>query len=134
VPALATRVLGARHEPAVRDEGAHVGEARDAVDLQVQRERGDFADPGDPQEALHVGVRDERRQELALQALDLRREQRALLGVQFTLEPRQGGQLGRRRDVVLREQPGDGVLGRACAWLRAPAAAGADRGVRGVQD
>jgi hypothetical protein len=110
VPALATRVLGARHEPAVREERAHVPEARDAVDLEVERERGDLPDAGNPEEPLHVRVRDQCRQELPFEPLDLRREQDALLGVELTLEARERRQLGRRRDVVLGEQARDSVL------------------------
>ncbi|GJG86468.1 hypothetical protein tb265_16490 [Gemmatimonadetes bacterium T265] len=110
VPVLPAGVLRARYEAAVREEGTDVGEAPDAVDLEVGRERGDLADARDPAEALDVRVGDERRPEFALESLDLCRQPRALLGVQVALEARERRELGRRRDVVLGEQARHGVL------------------------
>jgi len=71
VPALTGGVVGPRDDPAVGEELAHRREAFDAVDLEVEREGHNLADPGDPEQTLDVGVGDEFGLKLLLDAMDL---------------------------------------------------------------
>jgi hypothetical protein len=75
VALLASGVIGARNQPTVGEKLAVTQEAVDAIHLEHNRERADPADPGHPQQMLHVVVEDELRRQLALQPLDLTLEE-----------------------------------------------------------
>jgi hypothetical protein len=82
VPALGGRVVGSGHDAAIAEELLYCRKALDAVDLEVEREGDELADPRDPEQTLDVGVGDELGIELLLDAADLVGEQLDLLGVE----------------------------------------------------
>ena len=87
-----------------------IGEAGDPVDLEIERERRDLPDAGDPDKPLHVGVRNQLGLELLLEPADLRGEQGVLFSVQVALEANERREVRNDRHVVLREQPRHRVL------------------------
>lgn len=48
-------IAGAGHQSTIGEEVFVVGKAFDAVDLQVEREGGDFTDTRHPEQALNIG-------------------------------------------------------------------------------
>jgi hypothetical protein len=67
VPRPLGRVRGAGHQSAGGPEVLLGGEAADAVDFEVDGERSETPDPGDPQEALDVGAVEEGRADQPLE-------------------------------------------------------------------
>ncbi len=110
VSALTGGVVSPRDDPAVGEELAHRREAFDAVDLEVEREGHNLADPGDPEQTLDVGVGDEFGLKLLLDAMDLVTQQLDLLRVERSLKCGFGREPKGLRHVVLLEQPLDRVL------------------------
>ena len=86
VPALTGGVVGARNDAAVGEELAHRGEALDAVDLEMKCEGYDFADTGNPEQTLDIGVGDEFGLELLLDTMDLITQQLDLLRIERRLK------------------------------------------------
>ena len=86
VPAFTGGVVGPRNDAAVGEELAHRREAFDAVDLEMKREGYDFADTGNPEQALDIGVGDEFGLKLLLDTMDLITQQLDLLRIERRLK------------------------------------------------
>src|SRR5690606_3155023 len=95
VPALARRVVGPRHHPAVREKLTGRREALDPIDLEVQRRRDELADARDHQQTLDVGVWNQVRLQLLLDAPDLTVQELDLFIEEAGLEDRLIGQVRR---------------------------------------
>lgn len=109
VPGLARRVVGTRHETAVRDELAIAREASDVIDLEGDGAGVELADAGDPEDALDIGEAEHLGIELMFEPMDLGEQEVALLQMTRRLELVDQRQRLDREDVELLQQPVDTV-------------------------
>ena len=127
VPAFTGGVVGPRNDAAVGEELAHRREAFDAVDLEMKREGYDFADTGNPEQALDIGVGDEFGLKLLLDTMDLITQQLDLLRIErrlkrgFVREPKRlGHKVRAARPSISKEHDGHAIGQGAAAWGRRP--------------